>query len=247
MERLADRAHETRAEDAAAQRRQAQRGTRAAGDEGEVVAGERAEAAREERLLAFAHDVDQLARVDADGAGERAQAVARAKVAPDAPELARQLSGGAPRGGIGLAQFRQARDLALDDDALAGRERVAVRDAVHLAETALDAAVHERMHARQRLEAGDIALRVFVEDHARIEDVVRVEEFLHVLHQLVRLVAPLHAHERRHVASRAVFGLERALVFFGDELHHGAHHAVVLRHGLGRVEALVEDEVPVAL
>lgn len=43
-----------------------------------------------------------------------------------------------------------------------------------------------------------------VEQHARVEHKVGVEDALEVPHEVVRLGAPLHLHERCHVPARAV-------------------------------------------
>ena len=76
------------------------------------------------------------------------------------------------------------------------------------------------------------ASRVVVQDHARVQDAVGIEERLHPLHERVGLVAPFLAHEGRHVAARAVLGLERAVVAVHHEVGERVHEARVAVHRL---------------
>ena len=245
MQSAAEPPHHRVAQNGPSDRGSNEAGLRTLRDEVEMIRREGAHRAPEQPEFAAADDVDERARVDADRAGGGTEAVARAEVASDTAEVARQLL--RPTLVRGIRRRRETGDFPLHDDALAGRHREAVRHAVHLAETALDAAVHQGMDLRERLQMGDVGRGVLVEDHAGVEDVLGVEERLHVLHQLVGGIAPFPANERRHVASGAVLGLERAMVLVHDERHDGAHHRIVLGDRLLAVEALVEDEVPVAL
>ena len=93
----------------------------------------------------------------------------------------------------------------------------------------------------------DIGVLIFVEYHAWVHDILWVKQFFHLAHQLVSILAPLATNEWRHVATCTVFGLQTAVVFVHHQVHHCTHHAVVLRNGLCRVKALVQDKVVVAL
>ena len=75
-------------------------------------------------------------------------------------------------------------------------------------------------------------LGIVVQHHAGVQDAVGIEQGLDPLHDLVGALAPLVAHERRHVAARAVLGLERAVVLAHHHLDELAHEA--RRSGDGR-------------
>ena len=164
----------------------------------------------------------------------------------------------------------QAGDFAPDGDAGAGGQGEAAGDAVDLAEAAFDALVElpvgladgvigpatgfavggagrkVRPQHRQGLEILDEAFRVVVEDDAGVEDAVGVEQRLHALHDGERLVAPLEADERGHVAAGAVFRLEGAVVFADDHLRHIADHSFVSPNiGFG-CKGLIDNKMEVS-
>ena len=91
-----------------------------------------------------------------------------------------------------------------------------------------------------------VGLRVFVEDNARVHDIVWVEELLHFAHEFVGIIAPFATYKRCHVAPRTVLGLERTVVFVHHQIHDSTHHSVVLLNSLGCVETLVENKMVVA-
>ena len=182
-----------------------------------------------------------LARVDAHGAGGRAEPVDRAGLLAGVavvglePLEARRI----------LGRGLEPGDLAPHHDALARGQGEIARRALRLAEAALDAAVHDGVRAGERLQRGEVRAGVVVEDDARVEQAVRVEERLDAPHEAVRLGAPLQLHERRDVPARAVLALERPVVLRG---HHRAHlvHEPRVALDLGLVaEVLREDEVQV--
>ncbi|CDI93331.1 hypothetical protein PAERUG_E8_London_17_VIM_2_04_13_02950 [Pseudomonas aeruginosa] len=92
-----------------------------------------------------------------------------------------------------------------------------------------------------------MALWVVAEDHTRVEDAARVEQALELPHQAIGVLAPLQLDERRHVAPGAMLGLQRAAVLHRHQVRHVVHERRVAGDLLGRVEALGEDEVQVAL
>lgn len=96
-------------------------------------------------------------------------------------------------------------------------------------------------------EVLQVALRVVAEDHTRVEDAARVEQALELPHQAIGVLAPLQFDERRHVAPGAMLGLQRAAVLHRHQVRHVVHERRVAGDLLGRVEALGEDEVQVAL
>lgn len=138
-------------------------------------------------------------------------------------------------------------DFPVGGDALPRRERDVPGGAVALAEAALDAAVDEVRGGRAGLKELDVGVGVAVEDHPRVEDKGGVKEALERPHELRGLGAPLHLHERRHVAPRAVLGLEAPAVLGGHDVAHLLHHVAEPLHLLGRPEALAEHQVQVAL
>ena len=99
----------------------------------------------------------------------------------------------------------------------------------------------------QRLEVLNEALGVIVEDDAGIEQVLRVENLLQLAHGGKGFLAPLILDKGRHVAARAVLGLERAVVVLDHEARHVAHHGGIALHLALVAEDLVDDEVVVAL
>ena len=111
---------------------------------------------------------------------------------------------------------------------------------------ALDARIHDGIARRHGLEVGQVGLGVIVDDDARIEQAVRVQQRLDAPHQR-HPSDPIPAPHRGHVAAGAVLGLERPAKAHGDELRHRIHKGAVAGH-LGRiVKALGKDEVQVPL
>ena len=197
--------------------------------------------------LALADRLDELAGVDPDGALHLAHAIGRAGavtfVGEVVEELIQPLLLSLRAAGDGL----QAGDLAVDGDALPRGEAQVAAGAVALAEAALHAHVHDGIRHGLGLEELLVRIRVTVEDDARVEHVVGVEELLELPHQVVSLLAPLHLDERRHVASSAVLSLERSAVLHRDNLAHLLHHRGVLLNLLVVPETLGEHEVKVTL
>ena len=107
--------------------------------------------------------------------------------------------------------------------------------------------LHLHLEFRQGFEALDKAEGIVVEDTAAVEQVLGIEDGLQLLHHLIGLLAPFVFHERRHVATRAVLGFQRAVVFLHDQTGHVAHHILILLHVLLGLETLVQDEVVIAL
>ena len=95
----------------------------------------------------------------------------------------------------------------------------------------------------QRLEVFQVTFRVIVEDDAWIEQSQRVKQAFDLFHEAESLVSPFVAHVGSHVASGAVFGLQRAVVFVYHQVFDVFHQVgVALDFAVGG-EALVEDEV----
>ena len=103
------------------------------------------------------------------------------------------------------------------------------------------------MHFGAWFDVLQVGLWVFVEDDAWVHNLVWVEELFHFAHELVGIIAPFASHEWSHIASRTVLGFERTVVFVHYQVHHSAHHAVILLDGFGCVKTLVENKVVVAL
>ena len=99
----------------------------------------------------------------------------------------------------------------------------------------------------QWLQALDEAVGIVVEDDATVQQTVGVEDFLQFLHHLVSLVAPFIFHERCHVATCAVLGLQTSIVALYHQLGHIAHHLGIACHLVLVGKALIQDEVVVAL
>ena len=89
--------------------------------------------------------------------------------------------------------------------------------------------------------------RVGIDDHSRIEQILRVSERLERLHHRVGFNAPLGFDERSHVASGAVFSLQRTIVFAHHQVHHIVDEVPVLSLFLLSVEALRNYEMQIAV
>ena len=99
---------------------------------------------------------------------------------------------------------------------------------------------------REWFEIGYVALRVVVENNARIEYIARVEKMFHLFHKAESIGTPFAFDIRSHVASSAVLGFERAIVVVDNEASNIVHKSLVaIDFGL-RVKALVDDEMVVA-
>ena len=135
----------------------------------------------------------------------------------------------------------------MHDDALARGEGQVPRRAARLAEPALDAAVSEGGDGRQRFQVLEVDLGIVAQHRVRVQDPLRVQQRLHPPHHPVRPVAPFVADEGRHVASRAVLGLERPVVLPHHQLDQAAHERRVAAHGGLVGEVAREHEVQVAI
>ena len=186
--------------------------------------------------------MDKIARVDTHRARRAAQSVAGASLLT---EIAESFLKGGQTLRI-LTRGTQARNLTLCDNTLTGRERKTASHAIHLTETALDATVDLRIGERHRFDVLDIAFRVIIEYHTRVEQSLRVEELFHFLHDLKGLRAPLFLDKRRHVAACTVLGLERAVVLVDNQSLHLEHEILVLVDLGLRLKRLGKDEVIVA-
>ena len=116
-----------------------------------------------------------------------------------------------------------------------------------LAKTALDTLVDDRIALRQRLQIFQVRVTIVVDDHARIQQALRIEQLLDCAHDPVCFGAPFELDEGRHVAASAVLGLERAVVFLDDRSAQRIHEAPVALDFRGNVEVLGEDEVQIPL
>ena len=91
-----------------------------------------------------------------------------------------------------------------------------------------------------------MALRVIIENNARIEYIVRVEKTFHLFHKEESICAPFAFDIRSHVATSAMLGFERAIVVVDHHSGYVVHKSLVaIDFGL-RVKALVDDEMVVA-
>mmetsp|Transcript_43835 Transcript_43835/g.81949 ORF Transcript_43835/g.81949 Transcript_43835/m.81949 type:complete len:214 (-) Transcript_43835:1887-2528(-) len=118
----------------------------------------------------------------------------------------------------------QPLDLAPHRDTLARGEGEVLGGAVALAKAALNAAVHQAGGLRAGLEVLAVHVHVAVQNDARVEHVVGVKQLLELPHEVSRLLAPLHLHERRHVTTSAVLRLERAAVLVRHQRAQLLHH-----------------------
>ena len=171
--------------------------------------------------------------------------------------------------------MRQVANLTLHGDTHTARQRQSARHTVDLAEATLDTLVgtlhlfdgllgsaerrvHEIMASvrhlvkveiehGQRFQTFDEAVRIVVKDNALVQQALRVEDSLQLLHHLIGLVTPLILHEGRHIAACAVFGLQRAVIALYHEFGHSTHHLCIACHLMLIGKALVQDEVVVAL
>jgi hypothetical protein len=102
------------------------------------------------------------------------------------------------------------------------------------------------MALREWFEIGYVALRVVVENNARIEYIARVEKMFHLFHKAESIGAPFAFDIRSHIAPSAVLGFERAIVVVDNEASNIVHKSLVaIDFGL-RIKALIDDEMVVA-
>ncbi len=84
-------------------------------------------------------------------------------------------------------------------------------------------------------------------DHFGVEQGVRVEQGFDPAHDAPGGIAPFLPDKGRHIATGAVFGLQRAIVFSGHQITDFLHEGIVTGHGLGTVETRREHKVQVAV
>jgi len=191
----------------------------------------------------FAQALDEHARIHARRAARAAQAVCGAGgLAHVFVALLQRFQLVAIRGNLA-----QAADFAVDSDALARRERQIARGTDRFAESAFHALVHQFVGGVQGLEIFEMPLRIAVEQHAGVEDVLGVEQAFDALHDGVGLAAPLQLHKGRNVAASAVFRLERTVVLFRNQLAEVFHESLVAGHFCRSAKVLPENKVQVAV
>ena len=77
-----------------------------------------------------------------------------------------------------------------------------------LAEAAFDAGVYGCLDHGDGLDVLGMCLGIIVQDDAGIQDAVRIDQGLELLHHGIGLAPPLLFDVWSHVAARAVFGLQ---------------------------------------
>ena len=90
-------------------------------------------------------------------------------------------------------------------------------------------------------------LRIVVEDDARIEQIPGIKKLLDLAHQVGCLAAPFLLDKGRHIASRSVLCLQRAIVLVDHQVAHLVHEARIAFNFNRVIEVLREYKVQVAL
>src|SRR5271157_1164007 len=156
------------------------------------------------RLPQSAEALHQLSGVDADWTGGCAQSVRRTgvegRIGEFAVERGVESIGSHPvangwRQGWGTRfcyafAVLQARHLATNDDALARGQGQFAAGALRLAVAALNALVDFRLDGGNPLQVFEMRARIGVDDDARIEQVMRVGQFLQPPHNFVACTSP---------------------------------------------------------
>ena len=96
-----------------------------------------------------------------------------------------------------------------------------------------------------RFQVFQVDFGVVVDDHARVKQVAGVECRLDLPHQPVRVLPPLHFHERRHVPAGTVLSLQGTMVLLHDHGTDLLHERLVLADLLRLAEILGQHEMEV--
>ena len=102
----------------------------------------------------------------------------------------------------------QTRDFALHHNALTRRHGETTTHTVHFAEATFHTLVNVFVGQRKWFKRFHEAIGVVVENHARVENVLWVEQVFHFLHHRKRFWSPLFFHEWSHISTCAMFCLE---------------------------------------
>ena len=73
------------------------------------------------------------------------------------------------------------------------------------------------------VEIFDKNIFIIVDNHARIQDALRVESRFNPLHQSVNFRSPFLLHKRRHISPRSVLGFQAAVVLSRDQICERVH------------------------
>src|SRR5581483_7846315 len=92
-----------------------------------------------------------------------------------------------------------------------------------------------------------MSLRVRIENHARIQQILGIDQVLKPLHCSIGFTAPFRFNEGSHIAACAMFCLERTLVFCENEMHQVIDEMAVTPDFPFCVEALRKDEVEISI
>ena len=112
--------------------------------------------------------------------------------------------------------------------------------------SAFDAAVDFVLHRGRRVQMVEVGLGIVRQQDPRREDVVRIRQPLELPHEARELRPPLALDERGDVPPRAMFRLERSIVFVNhqsDDVFHEGIEALGIRLGVQRWR---DQEVQVA-
>ena len=220
--------------------RQRQAGANGGGGAADVAGCKAGGAGPRRRALQPFH---QFAGIDAHRAARGAHAGGGAGIDGAVAEIGAQRGQLFPRVAVAV----QLLDASPGDDALARAQRQPMRRAGRLAKAALDAAVDDGIGRRQGFEVFQVQPVVVGDDHAGIEQAVRIEQGLDAAHDVPGGVAPFLTHKGRDIAAGAVLGFQRAVVFAGHQRAHVLHEGVVARHLALIVEAGREHEMQIAV
>ena len=88
---------------------------------------------------------------------------------------------------------------------------------------------------------------VLRDDDVRVQRRLGIERLLDALHECIGFLAPFELDEWRHVAARAMLGLQRAVEVRRNEVADVLDKFLVLRLALVRLEILRDDEMDVAV
>ncbi len=178
------------------------------------------------RMPRNAKTLGQGTGVNVDWAGSSAKTIHRAGIEDHVGEIAIKRSAHLEI----VGPLTEPLHCAPHHDSLPRRQGQVAARTFGLAIPALDAFVDLRFHFRHQLQVADVGVRMGIENHTWIKQVLGIDQRFQLAHDRKSLRPPLGLNKRRHIATCPVLGFKRPIVAMHDQAHHVFDERAILGH-----------------
>src|SRR5687768_12982730 len=114
-----------------------------------------------------------------------------------------------------------------DDDPSPGCGRKIPARTFMFTVSALNASVYLFLYRRKALQKSDVGILVVINDHARVQNSLRVNQVFDLFQYLVCRLLLEKKNKGRHVSPRAVLGLKSSIVFLNHHRNYLMHEGII--------------------